>query len=499
MKRTFFLAILMLLVSAGFAKAQSFEQDLRDIFNNLHPRTKVEFDTAVLEGNQLIIKNIKITYTGKEPKAVDEDQRRQAELDSLMVPYVATVEEMLVENPNLELAATDKVALLADRITSRNIRVTCADWDMALMIKECQYVKPRGPWAQIIKMRNAELEQFVEQLLLIQTDSAQAEEISLVPVNKEHYGMNSITIASMDAKNLGVFNAEKITLRDFLMSDASDPQEYLKIASTELHYDVREPARAWVQNPHMAESDPIWLSKYKFRYGATLNSIKSSMDSLPFTIKRVVADNVNKNSLVSTFNLDAFRVENQDLKNAFLGKEIAQMLKGNPLLISCDGKSELKTSGLAPTTFNIRVDRMFNLASSAMVADNPNNSYFAIQAIDDIDDFMGNKVFLLDVLIKEATFRYEDKGLINGALDVMAEGKQMSREAMRQESLKYIDMMAMYDEDKLTKQFMAAMRKLISKPGTLTVKAVAPRPMPIEQIFNTYDQDGAIKYEFKVN
>ncbi|MDR1397056.1 MAG: hypothetical protein LBJ14_04930 [Desulfarculales bacterium] len=496
------LVMLFILTSGGCDKTpppdakryEDYGERLLSIFKNLIPHSEAAWDEGAFSPDKrnFIIKNLRFTYSFPEAEpSPDSDGKRQ-------LLYRGEIAEMVLEEPNIQVGLQEGVAPLAQRITRSGVslRITPQDGRASILVtaKEEVDVVPEGPWQDILALsgqKEADRDAVIANLSRLQAQSTETSEITLRPKEDEKA---AFTIGRVQASRIGPFHADKVLVSKTEFNDPDGPGNgVFAIDEMEFIYDLRQIITALYKDPNIFKNYQT-LAEYKFNLSLLLRNIKMEDGNVSFTVKDFSLAYQNDSSLTSRLGMNEFRVENDWLSRDSSSRQLASILQGSPLLLSLAVQGEYIKDGFAANTLSLSAPKLANINIEALASGPPSDFISDNQEL----RFEEALAWLREnVLFKELSLRYEDEGLIDAVIAIVAEMQGVAPAQMREALTEQCRSFGALSSGFIKELAQAAAGLLSAPGGRLSLSLTPAQPMParelMESLFNSTDA-GETKY-----
>ena len=484
--------------NAQALRAQTYSDTLDGVFNNLHSRTQVQWAEVAItpDDSQVVFKDITVTYTGQLSKIEGESGKPEVETLVAATPYKVHIDELVLDKPNMDLGLNYGIQPLAERIVAKGITVNNDDWNSELTVKEYSLLNLEGPWKAILDMRGQEVDSktLVDNLLQIQARAAEVKDLALIAPTTE--GDDGVRIATIQASKVGPFNADKLLISNVEIIFAYR-HEGVAIKTIDADYDLRELALVLAATPQGSELKPDWYVGHKFHSNTIFSQIKGQTP-VPWSIDEVTINYVSDKNLKSEVAMRNLKVENKAMAQDSDLQDLAQMLKGKPLLVSMNVLSELNANDFAPTAMEFIAENLADFRFSAMLAGNPNVNPDVISDLDDVTKLMSANMFMENMLIRDLDTQYVDRGLIDGIVEMAARQQNQKPEQIRQGFIMMLDLMSQ-QQTGFTKELMGAVKSLVNKPGSLAISITPNTPITLDAMVQALGETPVSGINYKIN
>jgi hypothetical protein len=480
--------------------ASDYEEQLMKLVTALHPGSKISWDQAVLaeDGSRLTINNlliirepVKASRTDKHGEPVS-GQEEKAPFNRRI-----NIKRIVLEKPNLRLGLDEGAALLAEKVSLYGLSWQSAGRNgLTLLIKEMMLAELNGPWQDFIygSGRRPDQAQLIARLASIQVKSAQAR--AMVLETEEH---GAILIESARSGRAGLFTVpDKILLQTvrvlpFLPSDRGS----LSIDEITLSYDFLQPLLALGRRNPERHEDAGWFTGSPFNLSLRLERVGAgSYEKDIFTVKNISLEYKNASRLSSRLAVNDFRL-NHDWLIRF-DREMALAFKGKPLRFTLESFSEYEPGRVGPFRFSLNLPALARLEMEGQLGYN----FAAADLMPGTDDWLGlMKRTWQNLLVRQFSLRYDDKGLTEALLTYSSEETGQSVQQLRRAAADNLRALDGEEEKGFRRDVYLALARLVLHSGRLSLKVEAPLPLPLTDLLEKLPEAGrgGSQIKYKVN
>lgn len=505
---------LLFVMLAGSARADLAE-DFAKMLEGLPSHIKVQYQGISASADNSAVTLTQATISYLSSRAKDENDDSQA-APGLSLMCEATAESIIFTQPNLAAFTEEGVVPLAQKVEANNIKVVYPEKDLTLSIKQKVAVNPVGPWARLAALtgdpdKESEL---LWAMALVRVDELNY--LGIIVLDLQAYDSSMVTIEKVNGKNFSLFKCAEFTIDNVkavsLDGEPDEEKPYFAIAGIKGNYDVSAGMEAVLEKggPEFNEysfTHALHTKPSSFHFDA--RGIKSTDEDVPFTIKQLVVTH-QSNPPFEYFGklvLDTFEMPVAENDGSFITQLLEPALKGKPFVLSATGESRTASGKFLPSIFSITMPNLANLEIKGnfslsekylqlweqyLNGDMTDGGYYA-----DLP-FENAGIFLKASLVKDLTAIYHDKGLINGLLLAFA-GDNQDLKQSRQMVLSSLEKQITYEEPGFSQDFLKALKRIVEKPGTMTLTIKPAKPVDMDTLFRQLrDNPKNANYKFTV-